>query len=124
MTRLISATVQRRANDVVLAWQVEGDLEAESSSWLLSCDLIGENDGPIHRLGFRFRDGMVEVPFVFDHVAAMNYYLPDVHPQRIGDTWEAVLPAGGEVARSGEWRAALSFEGPDNSNESSVEGTF
>lgn len=103
---------------------VEGDLEAASSPWLLSFDLIGGEDGPIHQFGFRFRDGKIEELFYFDFVESMNYYVPNVSPQRVGDTWKAVFPAGDEVARSGECRAALSFDEPDNSNESNVEGTF
>lgn len=124
MPRLINATVNRRADDVAITWQVEGDLESHSSPWLLSCDLIGGENGPIHQFGFRFRDGKVEERFYFDFVEAMNYYVPEVSPQRVGDTWKAVFPAGAEVARGGGWRAALSFDEPDNSNESNVEDTF
>lgn len=124
MTRLIDATVNRRATDVALSWTVEGDLEATSTPWLLSFDLIGGDEGPIHQFGFRFRDGKIEERFYFDFVNSMNYYVPNVSPQRVGDTWKAVFPAGDEVARSGEWRAALSFDEPDNSNDQNVEGTF
>ena len=124
MPRLIHATAKRRATDVAFSWKVEGDLEAQETPWVLSFDLIGGEDGPIHQFGFRFRDGKVKERFYFDFVASMNYYVPNVSPQRVGDTWKAVFPAGDEIARSGKWQAALSFDEPDNSSESRVEGTF
>ncbi|WP_101524265.1 hypothetical protein [Nocardioides houyundeii] len=124
MTRLIDATMNRRAHDVAFTWKVEGDLEVAASPWLLSFDVIGGEDGPAHQFGFRFRDGKVEERFYFDFVEGMNYYVPEVRPHRLGDTWKAVFPASDEVARDGKWRAALSFDEPDNSNESNVEGTF
>lgn len=122
MPRLTDASIKRRANDVALSWKVEGDLESASTPWLLSFDLIGGEDGPIHQFGFRYRDGKVEERFWCRlDSPVMNHYVPDARPQRIGDTWSAVFPAEDEIARSGKWRATLSFDG---SNESSVEGTF
>lgn len=125
MPKLLDASVTRRADDVAFSWKVDGDLEAAPSPWLLSFDLVGGEDGPIHQFGFRFRDGKVEERFWCRlDSPVMNHYVPDARAQRTGDTWNAVFPAADEVARSGAWRAALSFDEPDNSNESRVEGTF
>jgi len=125
MPRLIDAKVNRRATQVAFSWKVDGDLESASSPWLLSVELIGGENGPIHRFGFRFRDGKVQERFYCRlDSPAMNHYVPDASPQRIGDTWQAVFPADDAVAGAGTWRAALSFDEPDNSNESAVEGTF
>jgi len=123
MTRLIDATVQRRESDVAFTWKVQGDLEAMSKSWLLSFDLSGGDDGPIHQFQLRFEDGVRKVAYA-DLATDMHYSVPDVRPQCVGDTWKAVFPAGNEIARSGAWLAVLSFDEPDNSNESQVEGTF
>lgn len=123
MPRLTNATVTRRAEDVVLTWEVDGDLDS-ASPWLLSADLIGGPDGPIHQFGFRGNGGEIGKRFYFDFVASMNYYTPNVSPQRRGNTWTAVFPVAPEVAESGKWRAALSFDEPDNSSETAIEGTF
>jgi|SRR6478752_800429 len=125
MPKLTAATVDRRANDVAFTWEVEGDLEDPAlNPWLLSVDLIGGENGPIHHFGFRFRDGKIEERFYFDFVATMNYYTPQVNPQRVGNKWSAVFPADNSVATSGRWQATLSFDEPDNDNESNIDGTF
>ncbi|MBE7323113.1 hypothetical protein IEQ44_00420 [Nocardioides sp. Y6] len=124
MTRLTDANLIRRPDEVVLSWTVEGDLEATSTPWLLSFDVIGGPDGPSHQFGFRFRGGKVEERFYFDYVARMNYYVDHVTPQRVGNKWTAVFPAGDEVASAGKWTAVLAFDEPHNANESHVEGTF
>lgn len=95
MPTLTNATVTRRANDVAFTWEVDGDLEDNDlNPWLLSVDLIGGENGPIHHFGFRYRDGKVEERFYFDFVATKNYYTPNVQPQRVESTWKAVFPAG------------------------------
>jgi len=123
--KLTGATVTRRDDAVVLTWDVDGDLEDPAlSPWLLSVMLVGGENGPIHQVGFRFRDGKVEERFIFDFVETMNYYTPQVEPQRTGKKWSAVFPVDEKVSASGSFTAALSFDEPDNANETNVEGTF
>lgn len=121
---LTAAAVTRRAEDVVLTWDVDGDLDA-GGPWLLATTLIGGEDGPIHQFGFRGAEGGLGVPFFFDGVAAQNFYTPAVSPQRVGKRWTAVFPAGDEVARAGKWRAALTFDDDSSpATETTAEGTF
>jgi len=123
--KLTNATVARREDDVVLTWHVDGDLEDPAlNPWLLSAMLVGGENGPIHQVGFRFRDRKVEERFIFDFVQTMNYYTPQVQPQRTAEKWSAVFPVDEKVALSGTFTAALSYDEPDNANETNVEGTF
>jgi len=123
--KLTDATVTRSDDDVALTWFADGGLEDPAlNPWLLSVKLVGGEDGPIHQVGFRFRDAKVEECFVFDFIETMNYYTPQVEPQRTGKQWSAVFPVDEKVALSGAFTASLAFDEDDNANETNVEGTF
>ena len=113
MPELTAATVSRRADRMVLTYEIDGDLPS-SGTWLLSTTITGGEDGPIHQFGVKAHDGRITDTFVFDHVATHQYNYPRVVPDCVGSKWTVAFPIEShDVSETGRWHATLNIDGSD-----------